>query len=108
LRRNYFVNAQAKGPLSDHEYVEVRERARRLAGTEGIDTALAKDHLDVLVAPTMGAAWTTDWVNGYHFLGRRRLQRTGRRRLPPHNSTHGPGTRIACWSVAGGNGLERV
>ena len=25
--------------------------------------------LHVLVALTMGAAWTTDWVNGDHFLG---------------------------------------
>jgi amidase len=64
-----FVNAQAKGPLSDHEYIEAHERAKRLAGTEGIDAALAKDHLDVLVAPTTGPAWTTDWVNGDHFVG---------------------------------------
>lgn len=64
-----FVTAQTKGPLTDKEYVEARERARRLAGIEGIDAALAKDHLDVLVAPTVGAAWTTDWVNGNHFLG---------------------------------------
>src|SRR3981081_4006102 len=64
-----FVNAQAKGPLTDKEYVEARERAKRLASAEGIDAALAKDHLDVLVAPTMGAAWTTDWVNGDHVLG---------------------------------------
>jgi amidase len=64
-----FVNAQAKGPLSDTDYVEARERGRRLAGAEGIDAALAKDHLDALIAPTTGAAWTTDWVNGDHFLG---------------------------------------
>jgi amidase len=64
-----FVKAQAKGPLTDHDYVEAHERAKRLAGVEGIDAALAKDHLDVLVAPTMGAAWITDWVNGDHFLG---------------------------------------
>ena len=64
-----FVNAQAKGPLTEKEYVDAHERARRLAGAEGIDAALAKDHLDVLVAPTMGAAWVTDWVNGDHFLG---------------------------------------
>jgi amidase len=64
-----FVNAQAKGPLTDKDYVEAHERARRLAGAEGIDATLAKDHLDVLIAPTMGAAWTTDWVNGDHFLG---------------------------------------
>jgi amidase len=64
-----FVNAQAKGPLTDRDYVEARQRAKRFAGAEGIDAALEKDHLDVLVAPTMGAAWTTDWVNGDHFLG---------------------------------------
>jgi amidase len=64
-----FVNAQAKGLLSDKDYVDARERGRRLAGVEGIDVALAKDHLDALIAPTTGAAWTTDWVNGDHFLG---------------------------------------
>jgi amidase len=64
-----FVKAEAVGPLTDPRYVEARERARRLAGAEGIDAALAKDHLDVLVAPTMGPAWTTDWVNGDHFVG---------------------------------------
>jgi amidase len=64
-----FVSAQAKGPLNSPEYVEVHERAKRLAGVEGIDAALEKDHLDALVAPTMGPAWTTDWVNGDHFLG---------------------------------------
>jgi amidase len=64
-----FVKAEAVGPLTDPRYAEARERARRLAGAEGIDAALAKDHLDVLIAPTMGPAWTTDWVNGDHFVG---------------------------------------
>jgi amidase len=64
-----FVSSQAKGPLSEHEYVEAHERSRRRAGPEGIDAALAKDHLDVLIAPTTGAAWTMDWVNGDHFVG---------------------------------------
>jgi amidase len=64
-----FVNSQAKGPLTDKEYLEAREQSKRMAGTEGIDVALDKDHLDVLIAPTLGAAWTTDWVNGDHFLG---------------------------------------
>jgi amidase len=67
--QDLFVKAEAKGPLTDKDYVEARERAKRLAGVDGIDAALAKDHLDVLIAPTMGAAWTTDWVNGDHFLG---------------------------------------
>jgi amidase len=64
-----FVNAQSTGPLSDQDYIVAHERAKRLAGAEGIDVVLANDHLDVLVAPTTGAAWTTDWVNGDHFLG---------------------------------------
>ena len=64
-----FVSAQAKGSLNSQEYVEAHERAKRLAGTEGIDAALQKDHLDALIAPTMGPAWITDWVNGDHFLG---------------------------------------
>jgi amidase len=64
-----FISSQAKGPLTDRDYIEAHERARRLAGPEGIDAALAKDHLDALIAPTTGAAWTTDWVNGDHFLG---------------------------------------
>jgi len=63
-----FIKAQAVGPLTDKEYVEARERAKRLAGVEGIDAALTKNHLDVLIAPTLGAAWTTDWVNGDHFV----------------------------------------
>ncbi|HSY08447.1 MAG TPA: amidase [Steroidobacteraceae bacterium] len=64
-----FMNAQATVSLSDKAYIEAHERARRLAGMEGIDAALAKDQRDVLVAPTMGAAWTNDLVNGDHTLG---------------------------------------
>ena len=69
FQQELFISAQAKGPLTDKEYIEARERSKKLAGTEGIDAALAKDQLDVLIAPTLGAAWTTDWVNGDHFLG---------------------------------------
>ena len=64
-----FTQSNERGDLNDRHYIEAHDRARRLAGPEGIDAALAKDHLDVLVAPTMGAAWTTDLVNGDHFLG---------------------------------------
>lgn len=64
-----FVRSQAKGPLSDPEYVEAHERGKRLAGAEGIDAALTKDHLDALISPTLGPAWTTDWINGDHFVG---------------------------------------
>jgi amidase len=64
-----FIQSNARGPLTDPVYLEARDRAKRLAGPEGIDAALAKDHLDALIAPTLGPAWTTDLVNGDHFLG---------------------------------------
>jgi amidase len=64
-----FAQSNARGALTDHIYLDAHEQGRRLAGPEGIDAALAKEHLDVLVAPTLGPAWTTDLVNGDHFLG---------------------------------------
>ena len=64
-----FTQSNARGPLTDRAYIEAHDRAKRLAGPEGIDAALAKDHLDALIAPTLGPAWTTDLINGDHFLG---------------------------------------
>jgi amidase len=67
--QDLLVDAQAKGPLTDKAYIEARDRVRRLAGKEGIDAALAHDHLDALVAPTAGPAFITDLINGDHILG---------------------------------------
>ncbi len=61
--------ANAQGPLTDPAYLAARERARRLAGPEGIDAALRAHRLDALVAPVMSPAWPTDPVNGDHFTG---------------------------------------
>jgi amidase len=69
FRQDLFLDAQARGPLTEPAYVSAHERARRLAGREGIDAALVKDHLDALIAPTLGPAWTNDLVNGDHVLG---------------------------------------
>jgi amidase len=67
--QDLFLDAQAKGSLLEKEYIEAHERAKRAAGAEGIDAALAKDQLDVLIAPTVGAASVIDLVNGDHFVG---------------------------------------
>ena len=64
-----FEQANAKGPLSDKAYLDARDKARRLAGPDGIDAALKKHGLDALVAPAMSPAWPIDPVNGDHFLG---------------------------------------
>jgi amidase len=63
------VQAQAKGPLTDAAYLEARDRARRLAGADGLLAALDQDQLDALLAPSMSPAWPTDHVNGDHFTG---------------------------------------
>ena len=67
--QDQFLDSQRAGSLTDQHYLDARERARRLAGAEGIDATLAKDRLDVLVAPTAGPAWVTDPVDGDHFIG---------------------------------------
>src|SRR5690606_31193650 len=64
-----FEAAEAKGPLSDEQYLTAVETSRRLAGPEGIDAALAGQDLDALLAPATSPAWPIDPVNGDHFLG---------------------------------------
>jgi amidase len=64
-----FEQAQAKGPLTDAEYVKARDAARRLAGRDGLVAALDGNKLDALIAPSMSPAWPTDHVLGDHFLG---------------------------------------
>ncbi len=61
--------AEARGPLTDPEYLDARAAARRLSRTDGIDRVMDTDNLDAIVAPTGGPAWVTDLVNGDHFGG---------------------------------------
>lgn len=64
-----FLQAEAKGPPTDAAYLKARDKARRLAGHDGIDAALKAQHLDALIAPAMSPAWLTDPINGDHFTG---------------------------------------
>lgn len=64
-----FELAEAKGPLTEPAYLEARERAHRLARSEGIEAVLRAHKLDALVTTAVGPAWPTDPVNGDHFLG---------------------------------------
>jgi amidase len=67
--QNQFVKAEAKGLLTDKEYLDAMEKCRRLTRTEGIDAVMDKHKLDALVAPSEGPAWLTDLVVGDRFLG---------------------------------------
>ena len=61
--------AEAKGPLSDRNYLAALASARRLSRDEGIDFTMDTHRLDAIIGPTGGPAWVTDLVNGDHFGG---------------------------------------
>ena len=67
--QDILVDSQAKGPITDPAYLKIRDNLHRLAGAQGIDAALLHDHLDALIAPTIGPAFVTDLINGDHILG---------------------------------------
>ena len=67
--QDLFIKAQAKGPLTEKEYLDALEKNHRLARTEGIDTLMDKHKLDAIVAPTAGPSCLTDLLNGDHFTG---------------------------------------
>jgi len=64
-----FEKAEAKGPLTEREYIDALEKNHRLARAEGIDGIMDKYKLDALVAPTGSPAWVTDLIDGDHFGG---------------------------------------
>ncbi len=67
--QDLFLKSQAKGPLTEKEYVDALAKNHQLARTEGIDAVMDKHQLHALVAPTGGPAWITDLVTGDHFSG---------------------------------------
>jgi amidase len=68
-----FEQAQAKGPITEPEYIKARDNARRLAGKDGLiatlDGTRDSGRLDALIAPSLSPAWPTDHVLGDHFVG---------------------------------------
>jgi amidase len=66
--QDLFEQAEASQGAEGAEYAAMRERAHA-AATAALDGMLQGQHLDALVAPTLGPAWTTDVVNGDHFVG---------------------------------------
>ena len=64
-----FLASEKRGPLTAAAYKAALEKDQRMSRTEGIDAVLKAHHLDALVALSGGPAWTTDLVNGDHYLG---------------------------------------
>jgi amidase len=67
--QDLFLKAEAKGALTEKEYIDALQKNHQLSRTEGIDALMDKHHLDAIVAPTGGPAWLTDLVNGDHSAG---------------------------------------
>jgi amidase len=67
--QDLFLKSEAKGPLTEKEYLDAVAKNHQLARTEGIDAVMDKNRLDALVAPTGGPAWLTDLITGDHFGG---------------------------------------
>jgi amidase len=62
-----FLQAEATGGTADPAYADALATSKRLA-QEGIDQTLARFDLDAIVSLTNSPPWTTDLVNGDHFL----------------------------------------
>ncbi len=56
--------AEEKGDLSDANIRRHCEIPNSAAGANGIDAVLDKNKLDAFIAPSGGAAWMIDLVNG--------------------------------------------
>ncbi len=63
-----FLMAKEKSDLNDKAYLKALKKAKT-SSQQAIDNLLKKHKLDLLIAPTTGPAWKTDWVNGDHYLG---------------------------------------
>ena len=67
--QDMFIKAQAKGPLTDDEYLKARALCLKVARDDGIVAVLQQHRLDALIAPTGGPAWRADLVVGDHYVG---------------------------------------
>ena len=67
--QDLFIKSEAKGPLTEKEYLDALSKNHQLARTDGIDALMDKHQLDAIVAPTGGPAWITDLLNGDHVAG---------------------------------------
>lgn len=59
-----FIQAEAKGPLTEKAYTKARDECVKYTRGEGIDAVMKKHSLDAMVTLTNGPAWLIDWVAG--------------------------------------------
>ncbi len=61
--------AEARAGLDSSVYREALAKATKATREDGIDKAVSEHRLDVLIAPSGGPAWLTDFINGDYSTG---------------------------------------
>jgi amidase len=64
FQQELFMASQARGPLTEQEYLNARAQDFRISQKEGIDDVMDRLELDALFAPTRNPAWVIDVVSG--------------------------------------------
>jgi amidase len=59
-----FTMAEKKGDLNERAYRLALQKSKLLSQTQGIDAVMNKNKLDAFIAPSGGAAWMIDLING--------------------------------------------
>jgi amidase len=62
--QDLFERSQATTGLDDPAYVNALQSSRRMAGPDGLDKIMQAEHLQLLIAPTIGPAILIDPING--------------------------------------------
>ena len=61
--------SQARGPLTDREYLDAKRTIQRNNREDGIDRLMNEHDLDAIIAPTMDLSWPTDHIKGDRLEG---------------------------------------
>jgi amidase len=59
-----FTMAEKKGDLNERAYRLALQKSKLLSQAQGIDAVMNKNKLDAFIAPSGGAAWMIDLING--------------------------------------------
>jgi amidase len=68
FEQELFHQAEEKGDLSSEKYRHALQRLKLATQAEGIDAVMARDNLDAIISPTMGATWSLAAVAGYPYI----------------------------------------
>jgi amidase len=76
------VSSQARGPLSDAEYLNAKNTIQKANREDGIDRLMNEHNLDAIVAPTRDLPWPTDHIKGDRLDGGSSAGSNGNSRKP--------------------------